>query len=162
MQRSRIFHPDVIDQFMQGARICFPVKFHDCAHGFRGDIVWIDGQGAIQRQFCFIVTGKITVPQRNPVKCVEVARVKLKCALQAMYRFFPASLPPLDVSRQLEYLRIIRQTLTGEFKFTQSGVIIAVSYIKIPRTRQMRFPSSGRRREAVARAASANASRAEL
>ena len=98
---------------MQGARISFPVEVHDCAHGFRGDIVWMDGQGAIQHQFCFIIACKITDTSTRAVKCVEVARVELKRALQAMYGFFPASLPPVDVSRQLKNLRIIGQALTA-------------------------------------------------
>jgi hypothetical protein len=70
-------------------------------HGFSGGVVGCDGEGAIQRQLCFIVAGEITVPQRNPVKCVQVARIELKRALEALYGFFPPSLPPLDVSRQL-------------------------------------------------------------
>ena len=39
---------------MQGARICFRVQFQACAHGCRCDIIGIDGQGAIQRQFWYL------------------------------------------------------------------------------------------------------------
>jgi hypothetical protein len=50
LQRSRIFDPDVIDQFTQAAYL-LSVQFHGCAHGFRGDVVWIDGQARFNANF---------------------------------------------------------------------------------------------------------------
>ena len=124
---------------MQGARVGFPVQVHDGLHGFGGGVVWLDSQSAIQHRFFFSIASEITVTQRKLLKRVQVARVELKRTLQVLYGFFPPSLPPLDVTGQLEYLWIVRQALTGNAQFSQSTIVIEVSPIKIPRTPQVRF-----------------------
>ena len=117
------------------------MKFHVRKPYFRNGIVWFDGQCAGQHRFCFSIAPKNPVIHRNPLQRFNVARVELNRALQISRGFFPAPLTPLDVTRQPEYPRIIGQRLAGNFQFSQSTVVIAVSPIKILRTREMRFTS---------------------
>ena len=56
---------------------------------------------------------------------------------------FPASLPPLDQTHQLEYPRIVRQGLTSNFQFGQRIIIIKVPAIKIFRPCKVRFARVG-------------------
>ena len=66
-------------------------------------------------------------------------RIEVHCALQVLGGLFPASLTPLNVTLQFEYLWIIGESLAGNFQFSQSAVVIEVSAIKISRTREVRF-----------------------
>src|SRR5215472_2980993 len=72
------------------------------------------------------------------LKCV---RVELNGPLKISYRLVPAPLTPFDVTLQPDYSRIIGQTLRGNFKFSQSAIIIEISPIKILGAREVGFPS---------------------
>ena len=63
--------------------------------------------------------------------------------LQIGCGIFPAPLPPLDQTHQLEYPRIVWQGLTSNFQFGQRAVIIEVPAIKILCPRKVRFARVG-------------------
>src|SRR6516165_2300965 len=53
------------------------------------------------------------------------------------------SLTPLNVTHQLRYPEVIRQSLASDFQFGQRTVIIEIPPIKILCTREMRFTCIG-------------------
>src|SRR5581483_9394103 len=56
---------------------------------------------------------------------------EVSSALEVSRGLLPTSLPPLDVSRQLEYPRVVRQSPAAEFQFGKSAFVVEVSPIKI-------------------------------
>src|SRR5207245_7032593 len=107
--------------------------------GFCTDIVWLDSQYAIELRLLFIITPEASVTKSDLVERVNVARVELKCSLEASCRFFPVSLTSQDETHRLEQPIIIRQSLASNFQFLQRAVVIDVAMIKIPRPRAMPF-----------------------
>ena len=109
------------------------------ARCFPHEIVRFDSQYAIEGRFLFSITAEVSVTK--VVEGVNVARVELKCPLQISSRFFPAPLAPLDVSRYSKYPRIVGQCMPCNFQFSQSGLVIKISVIKVIRSREMYFAS---------------------
>src|SRR5437868_412472 len=106
---------------------------------FRIDIIRLDGQRAIQNGCLFTIASENSVTDRDLLQREKVTRVEINRALKVSCGFFPASLTPLDVTRQLEYPWIIGQSLAGDFQFSQGTAIIEISPIKILRTREACF-----------------------
>src|SRR4029077_12126596 len=102
-------------------------------------IVRFDRQRAIQHQLFFSIAPETRVTQRNLLQHVNVARIEISRTLEILYRFFPASLTPRDVTLQLEYPGIVRQGLPGNFQFSQCTVVIEISSIKILGTCKVHF-----------------------
>src|SRR6266542_708643 len=125
---------------MQRSGIGFPIKVDVCKPYFRKGIVRFKSQYTGGPRFCFRIAPKKPVIPRNPQhQRFNIARIKLHCALKVSRGFFPASLTPLNDTRQLEYPSIVRQRLAGNLHFSQSTFVIAVRPIKSPSTREMRF-----------------------
>src|SRR4029077_17359218 len=99
---------------------------------------------AIPRRLCVSVTPQadIIIPG-NLLQHSNVARIEINGALEGSRSLLVTSLlAPLNVARQLEYARIIGQSLARKFQFTQSAVIIEISMIDISRPYQVRFTST--------------------
>ena len=124
---------------MQRSGISFPIHFHGCALCFCLEIVWLDSQYAIELRFLFSITPEPSVTISDVVERVNVARVELKCPLEASSGLFPAPLTPLDETRYRKYPRIIGQGLAGNFQFSQSAIVIEVSVIKMIRSCEVCF-----------------------
>ena len=84
---------------------------------FRVGIVRVNGQYASQQRFYFSIAAKIPILPCHLLQRESVARVKIQRTLEVPRGLFPPALPPLDVARELEYRRIIRQALTSNFQF---------------------------------------------
>src|SRR5438067_13940307 len=124
---------------MQWSGIGFPMKLYGRQRYFRIDIVRLDRQCAVQYCYFFSVAPENSVTNRNLLKREKIARIEVNRALQISCGFFPAPLTPLDETGEIEYPRIIGQSLAGNFQFSQGTAIIAISPIKILRTREVRF-----------------------
>src|ERR1700760_1895123 len=124
---------------MQRPDIGVQRKFHARAREHRRNVVRLDGQNPIQNGPFLSVAMKQIVADRNLLQGYNVARVKLYRALEVTQCLFLFALAALNVSVQLEYLRIIWQALASNTQFSESAPIIQVSLIKIRRTRQMCF-----------------------
>src|SRR4029077_13015342 len=128
---------------MHRPAIGFPMKLHGRQRHFCSDIVRLDGQRAIQDRYLFSIAPKNSVTDRDLLQREKVARVEINRALQVLCGFFPASPAPLNETLQLEYPGIIGQSLAGNLQLSQSAVIIEISPIKIPRTREVCFTRIG-------------------
>src|SRR5947208_12929007 len=127
---------------MQGSGVALPFEIHHRALCLGTDIIRCDGQQAIPRRFCVSIMPQTGIIKRsNLLQQYNVARVELNGALEGSSRLFVASLlAPLNVTRQLESARIVRQIRARRFQFSQSAVIIAISVKTISRGRPMRLP----------------------
>src|SRR6266704_3037838 len=116
---------------MQGSGVALPFQVHHRALCLGTDIVRRDGQQAIPRRFCVSITPQTAIIKRgNLLQHYNVARIEINGALEGSRSLFVASwLASLNITRQLEYARIVRQSLAREFQFSQSAIIIAVSLI---------------------------------
>src|SRR5215470_11267298 len=103
------------------------------------DVIGVDSQCAIQNRRCLRVASEKIVIDRPLSERLEVARAKHSRALPVPSGLFPASPPPLDKARQLEYPRVIRQALLSNFQLGKRVIIIKVSAEKILCTRKVRF-----------------------
>jgi hypothetical protein len=128
---------------MHRSAIGFPMKLDGRKRYFCSDIVRLDGQRAIQDRYLFSIAPENSVTDRDLLQREKVARVEINRALQVFCGFFPASLATLNETLQLEYPRIIGQSLPGNSQLSQSAVIIEISPIKILRTREVRFTRIG-------------------
>src|SRR5262249_21137518 len=63
----------------------------------------------------------------------------------ALYGLSPSTLTPLNATLQVEYTRIIRQSLTRSFEFCESALIVEISAIKILSACPVCFPCPGRK-----------------
>src|SRR5947207_15128900 len=126
---------------MQGSGVALPFEIHHRALCLGTDIIRCDGQQAIPRRFCVSImpqTGIIKLS--NLLQQYNVARVELNGALEGSSRLFVAAvLALLNVTRQVEYARMIRQSEARKFQFSESASIIAISLINISRARQVQF-----------------------
>src|SRR6267143_7231661 len=116
---------------MQGSGVALPFQVHHCALCLGTNIVRCDDQQAIPRRFCVSITPQTAIIKRgNLLEHYNVARIELNGALEGLGCLLVTSLlAPLNVTRQLEYARIIRQSLARKFQFSQSAVIIEISLI---------------------------------
>src|SRR4029450_9225344 len=128
---------------MRWPGIGFPMKLDERKRYFCSDIVRLEGDRAIQRGCLLSVAPENSVTDRDLLQREEVARIEINRVLQVLCGFFPESLAPLNETLQLEYPGIIGQSLAGNSQLGQSAVIIEVSPIKIPRTREVRFTRIG-------------------
>ena len=124
---------------MQWSGVGFPVKLDGRKRYFRIYIIRLDDQRAIQNRCLFGIPPENSVTDRDLLQREKVARIEINGALQVSCGFFPASLAPLNETLQLDYPGIIGQGLVGNFQFSQGTAIIAISPIKIFRTREVRF-----------------------
>src|SRR5437773_1745089 len=113
------------------------MEFHVGTRHFRIDIVRRDCERTIQHRFFVRISPEKSVANRNLLERVNVLWVEFNRALEITRGLFPATLPPLDETFQLEYSGIIGQRLASSFQFSQSAVVIEVSTIKIPRDCEM-------------------------
>src|SRR6266508_6896443 len=128
---------------MERLRIRFPIKLHIRKPQFCLNIVGCDGQSAIAGQPCFGIAPKKCVTASKLLQRMNVTRIEVDCALKATYGVFPSSPTALDGTRQLEYVCIIGQTLTGNFQLGQGSVIVEVSSIEVLRARKVCFARVG-------------------
>jgi hypothetical protein len=67
---------------MEGAGICFPVQLHECARELRIDVIWVDGQHAVDYGFFLPVASKIVIAESGLLQQQDISRVEIDCALK--------------------------------------------------------------------------------
>ena len=86
---------------------------------------------------------EIQVAERNLLKRVEIAWVKLKRALHITQAFFVFALPTLNVAGQFGDSRVIRQRPTRHFEFGEGPIVIEIPAIQMFRSSNVRFSRVG-------------------
>src|SRR2546429_2969719 len=124
---------------MQLLGIDLSIKIDVRKYYFRTSVVGFQSQYAAYPELLFSIAFKSRVIYCKLLEDLKIVRVMVSGALKGPDGFFPLPLTPLDETGKIQYLRIIWQSLAGNFHLIQSTVIIEVSPVEIPRACEVRF-----------------------
>src|SRR5437588_6621797 len=85
LKSSWVAGPDGVDRLMQRTRVRFPLEVHYGALYLGVDVVWLESESAIERRSHIAVAAQLLIAERNLLKHKEVARIKLKGALEVLH-----------------------------------------------------------------------------